>query len=69
MDKDAFMKEARVMHSLRHRKLVQLMGICTKCDPFFIIIEFMEKGPLRDYLMKENINLSFQNLIDFAAQV
>jgi serine/threonine protein kinase len=50
MDAEEFLKEAAVMKHVRHPSLVQLLGVCTRELPFFIITEFMPKGNLLDYL-------------------
>ena len=50
MDADEFLKEAAVMKHVRHPNLVQLLGVCTRELPFFIITEYMAKGNLLDYL-------------------
>ena len=58
------------MHKLRHRKLVQLMGVCTLTDPIYIITELMVNGSLLDYLRQdEGRTLKLPILIDMAAQV
>ena len=38
------------MKHVRHPALVQLLGVCTRELPFFIITEYMAKGNLVDYL-------------------
>lgn len=38
---------------MKHRNLVQLLGVCTRHKPLFIITEFMAKGNLLDYLRNE----------------
>ncbi|XP_022644251.1 tyrosine-protein kinase Abl-like isoform X2 [Varroa jacobsoni] len=45
-----FMEEATLMKEMRHPNLVQLMGVCTREPPFFIITEFMPHGNLLEYL-------------------
>ena len=45
MKSHELLEEARIMHRLHHPKLVQLMGICSKGDPVYIITELMELGP------------------------
>ncbi len=45
-----FLEEARLMKNLRHPNLVQLLGVCTREPPFYILTEFMSKGNLLDYL-------------------
>lgn len=71
MTVDAFLDEAKIMHKLRHRKLVQLMGICTEMEPVYIITEFMENGALLEYLRKNKTteSLTFLVLVDMAAQI
>lgn len=54
-----FLEEAAIMKEMKHSNLVQLMGVCTREPPFYIITEFMSKGNLLDYLRngnKEQIN-------------
>ena len=45
-----FLAEASVMTDLSHPHLVQLIGVSLDEKPVFIIREFMEKGPLVNYL-------------------
>lgn len=45
-----FLAEAAIMKDLHHPNLVQLMGVCTREPPFYIITEYMNKGNLLDYL-------------------
>lgn len=54
-----FLEEAAIMKEMKHSNLVQLIGVCTREPPFYIITEFMSKGNLLDYLRngnKEHIN-------------
>ncbi|KAF6200462.1 hypothetical protein GE061_004905 [Apolygus lucorum] len=54
-----FLEEASIMKEMKHPNLVQLLGVCTREPPFYIITEFMSKGNLLDYLRlgnKEQIN-------------
>jgi len=70
MSPEAFLEEAKIMHRLRHRKLVQLMGVCTKSEPLYIITELMINGALLDYLHKDEGNsLNLPILLDMASQV
>lgn len=50
MEAQEFLKEAAIMKEVRHPNLVQLLGVCTRELPFFIVTEFMVKGNLLDYL-------------------
>jgi len=70
MSASAFLEEARTMHRLRHRKLVQLLGVCTRDQPMYIITELMSNGALLDYLRDdEGRTVSIAIIIDMAAQV
>ena len=70
MSADAFLEEAKIMHRLRHRKLVQLMGVCTQEEPLYIITELMVNGALLDYLRKDGgEKIRLKEMIDMAAQV
>lgn len=52
-----FLAEAAIMKDLHHKNLVQLLGVCTREAPFYIITEYMNKGNLLDYLRKTDRNL------------
>ncbi|KAK2719901.1 tyrosine-protein kinase Abl-like isoform X2 [Artemia franciscana] len=45
-----FLEEAAIMKAMRHPNLVQLLGVCTREPPFYIVTEFMTNGNLLDYL-------------------
>ncbi|TGZ62282.1 hypothetical protein CRM22_007528 [Opisthorchis felineus] len=45
-----FLKEAAIMKRLRHRNLVQLLGVCTREPPLYLITEYMPNGNLLNYL-------------------
>lgn len=42
------------MKEIKHPNLVQLLGVCTREPPFYIITEFMTYGNLLDYLRECN---------------
>ena len=70
MTADSFIDEAKIMHKLRHRKLVLLMGVCTSEEPIYIITELMSHGALLEYLRDDSARTcKLPTLIDFAAQV
>ncbi|KAJ8379727.1 hypothetical protein SKAU_G00005050 [Synaphobranchus kaupii] len=59
MELEEFLKEAAVMKEIKHPNLVQLLGVCTREPPFYIITEFMTHGNLLDYLRdcnREEVN-------------
>ena len=45
-----FLEEAAIMKEMRHPNLVQLLGVCTREPPFYIVTEFMSHGNLLEYL-------------------
>ncbi|PAV72526.1 hypothetical protein WR25_25222 isoform G [Diploscapter pachys] len=49
-----FLAEAAIMKDLHHKNLVQLLGVCTREAPFYIITEYMCHGNLLDYLRKSD---------------
>ena len=49
-----FLEEATLMKEMKHSNLVQLLGVCTREPPFFIITEFMSNGNLLDFLRNCN---------------
>lgn len=49
--KEAFEKEIKFMTRLKHENVIQLLGICLYGDAF-IVMEYMEKGDLNQYLHK-----------------
>jgi len=70
MSTAAFLEEAEIMHKLRHRKLVLLMGVCTQEEPIYIITELMSNGALLEYLRNDaGQTVKLPTLIDMAAQV
>lgn len=70
MEVDEFLKEAAVMKEIKHPRLVQLLGVCTREPPFYIITEFMPFGNLLDYLRSSaSKNLTAVTLMYMATQV
>lgn len=58
------------MKEMKHSNLVQLLGICTREPPYYIITEFMPNGNLLDYLrIPENQDLGSTVLLYFAVQI
>lgn len=71
MEASEFLKEANVMKKMRHENLVQLLAICTRDKPMFIITEFMANGCLLDFLRNEANRdmLSATALMHIATQI
>ncbi|CAH0548166.1 unnamed protein product [Brassicogethes aeneus] len=64
-----FLEEAAIMKEMKHPNLVQLMGVCTREPPFYIITEFMSKGNLLDYLRNGNKEINAVVLMYIATQI
>ncbi|CAF2457774.1 unnamed protein product [Rotaria sp. Silwood2] len=63
-----FLHEADIMSSLKHRNLVQLLGIARKSDNvIYLVTEFMTKGSLLHYLTTRGRSvISQSDLVGFA---
>uniref|UniRef100_A0A224XI24 Gamma-aminobutyric acid type B receptor subunit 2 n=1 Tax=Panstrongylus lignarius TaxID=156445 RepID=A0A224XI24_9HEMI len=46
-----FLSEAEVMKRFDHKNIVQLLGVCTKNEPVYTIMEFMLYGDLKTFLL------------------
>jgi abelson tyrosine-protein kinase 1 len=65
-----FLEEAAIMKDLRHPNLVQLLGVCTREPPYYIVTEFMSKGNLLEYLRNANkLDVSEVVLMYMATQI
>jgi abelson tyrosine-protein kinase 1 len=65
-----FMEEASIMKAMKHPNLVQLLGVCTREPPFYIVTEFMSRGNLLDYLRRaDRDNIDAIVLLYMATQV
>jgi len=70
MTKDDFVAEAKLLHRLRHRHLVLLLGVCTVDEPIYIIMELLSNGALNSYLQSQaGRQLEFHVLVHFSSQV
>ena len=49
--KEAFEKEVNFMSRLKNKNVIQILGVCYEDTPF-IMMEYMEKGDLNQYLQK-----------------
>uniref|UniRef100_A0A3P9Q6E2 non-specific protein-tyrosine kinase n=1 Tax=Poecilia reticulata TaxID=8081 RepID=A0A3P9Q6E2_POERE len=47
-----FVKEVQALKSLHHPKLIQLLAMCSRGEPVYIVTELMSKGSLKAYLGK-----------------
>lgn len=64
-----FVQEIAILREVQHENVVQFIGACTKCPPYFIITEYMPGGSLYDFLRKNQIDLNFSQLLRFAIDI
>ena len=48
--KENFLMEALVMGQFSHPNVVQVRGVVRKPDPVMLVMEYLENGPLDQYL-------------------
>jgi serine/threonine protein kinase len=60
---EEFMKEASLLVLLTHKNVLQFYGIYTSKNFKYIVTEYLDKGSLRDLLIKEGKKLSSQDLL------
>ncbi|KAF7646879.1 hypothetical protein LDENG_00180990 [Lucifuga dentata] len=58
MDPKDFLREAQMMKTLRHPKLIQLYAVCSMEEPIYIITELMRNGSLLEYMQSKTAFLS-----------
>uniref|UniRef100_A0A915M555 Tyrosine-protein kinase n=1 Tax=Meloidogyne javanica TaxID=6303 RepID=A0A915M555_MELJA len=65
-----FLAEAAILKELHHENLVELLGVCTREAPYFIICDFMSRGNLLDFLRQsEKEDLPCEKLLHMSTQV
>jgi serine/threonine protein kinase len=71
MEPEDFLREAEIMHKLRHKKLVSLLAVCSRDEPIWIITELMSNGSLLDFIRKDKARsiVKFPTMVKMAAQV
>ena len=45
-----FHKEVKIMARLKDPNVVRVLGVCTKEEPFCVIVEYMKYGDLHQFL-------------------
>jgi len=51
-EKVKFLREAAIMGQFLHKNVVRLHGVVTEEEKLMIVLEYMPKGDLREYLLK-----------------
>ncbi|GMH22991.1 hypothetical protein Nepgr_024834 [Nepenthes gracilis] len=58
-----FTQEVYIMRKVRHKNVVQFIGVCTKPPCLCIVTEFMARGSVHDYLHKDKGTFKLQSLL------
>ncbi|KAM9343258.1 tyrosine-protein kinase Srms isoform 2-T2 [Pholidichthys leucotaenia] len=67
---DEFVKEVQALKNLHHPKLIQLLAMCSRGEPVYIVTELMSKGSLKSYLSStEGQVLTSAHLIYMGSQI
>ncbi|XP_047741706.1 tyrosine-protein kinase SRK2 isoform X2 [Hyalella azteca] len=64
-----FLNEVSNLKNLQHERLLQLLGVCTDKEPYFIVTKFMKNGALLNYLTGPGKKSLKEELLYFALQV
>ncbi|CDY52635.1 BnaCnng23030D [Brassica napus] len=59
LGKKEFITEVKIISSLRHRNLVQLIGWCHEKQELLLVYEFMPNGSLDSHLFDEEYNFQY----------
>ena len=57
-EKIDFLSEADMMKRFDHRNVVKLLGVCTRNEPVYTVMEFMLYGDLKTYLLARSVGWS-----------
>ena len=49
-EKIDFLSEAEMMKRFDHKNIVKLLGVCTRNEPVYTVMEFMLYGTLKTYV-------------------
>ena len=64
-EKIDFLSEAEMMKRFSHKNIVRLLGVCTKCEPIYTVMEFMLYGDLKTYLLARRHLVTDRNRDEF----
>lgn len=51
---EQFFRESEILNGLNHLNILRICGVCSKREPFYIVLEFATQGSLLEYLQKKN---------------
>ena len=58
-----FLGEADMMKRFDHKNIVKLLGVCTRNEPIYTVMEFMLYGDLKTYLLARYANMTYIKFI------
>jgi len=64
-----FEKEMHSLSKFDHPNIVRLLGVCTKTEPWYTVVEYMEHGDLNQYLQKRTEPLPYAETVKVASQI
>ncbi len=67
--KDKFVEEVQLMSKLHHPNIVMFIGACLNPKSLALVLEFLPRGTLHDYLLDRKNEVSLALLVRFATDV
>lgn len=61
-EKVDFLSEAEVMKRFDHKNIIKLLGVCTKAEPVYTVMEFMLYGDLKTFLLARRHLINKKNV-------
>lgn len=61
-EKVDFLSEAEVMKRFEHKNIIRLLGVCTKSEPVYTVMEFMLYGDLKTFLLARRHLINKKNV-------
>ena len=58
-----FLGEADMMKRFDHKNIVKLLGVCTRNEPIYTVMEFMLYGDLKTYLLARYLITIFFHIL------
>lgn len=67
--KESFIDEAYMMSNLHHPNIVVFLGACLDMQNLALVLEFLERGSMHDFLKNENQKIDMAMLHHFATDI
>ncbi len=64
-----FLSEADMMKRFDHKNVVKLLGVCTRNEPVYTVMEFMLYGDLKTYLLARRHLVNERNREDLVSRI